>query len=161
MVNDYSVKEPLLESADAWGHALSAAVLRFHEEIARALDLNVSEHKALDVILYSPEPTAGRIGAELGLSAAAATKIVNSLLARGYITRERDPQDGRRYRLTATAAIAETMSRIYEPLTRRMREFAENAPPEVVVGVGNAFAAMLTGLDESHAALSAPGLTGR
>jgi DNA-binding MarR family transcriptional regulator len=60
--------------------------------------------------------TAGQVAVAVHLSPAAATTAIQRLVARGYLTREPDPQDRRRAVVALTASARELAERIYGPV---------------------------------------------
>ena len=64
-------------------------------------DVRVPEHYAL-VAIESGADNASELGRRLSVTKQAAAKTIDVLLERGYITRDADPTDARRKRLTLT-----------------------------------------------------------
>ena len=59
--------------------------------------------------IQSGADTAAELGRRLALTKQGATRIIESLLERGYIAREPDPRDARRKRLQVTPLGAQVM----------------------------------------------------
>jgi DNA-binding MarR family transcriptional regulator len=64
-------------------------------------DVRAQEHYAM-VAIQSGADTASELGRRLSVTKQAAAKTIGVLLERGYITRDADPTDARRKRLTLT-----------------------------------------------------------
>ena len=58
--------------------------------------LNSTDQKALRLLECQPAPSSGQLAAQLGLSTAGATTVLDRLEARQYATRTPDPADRRR-----------------------------------------------------------------
>jgi len=77
-------------------------------------DISVTQCHALDALVTAGESTLGRLAGALYLDTSTASRVVDSLVRKGYCRRERDPDDGRAVRLVATPAgraLRETIER--------------------------------------------------
>jgi DNA-binding MarR family transcriptional regulator len=99
----------------------SARVVLFHEAIAQAVGLHVTDLKVLH-ILGTEAMTAGQLVERSGLTGPAITAVVDRLLAAGCVTRERDDADRRRVTVQAVPAKIRELDRAYEPYSADMSE---------------------------------------
>lgn len=76
--------------------------LMLHGAIADRFGLNFTDLKCLDLARFEPELTAGRIAAVTGLSTSAVTSVLDRLEKRGFINRQRDPNDRRKVVVVST-----------------------------------------------------------
>jgi DNA-binding MarR family transcriptional regulator len=90
----------------------AARAVMFHDSVARRLDLNVTDLKALRLLGTEPM-TAGQLAEATELTGAAVTALVDRLEATGYVTRERDPEDRRRVTIRAVAAKLRKLDQLY------------------------------------------------
>jgi DNA-binding MarR family transcriptional regulator len=90
----------------------------FHQAVADRLGLNLTDYKALGVLLDTGPITAGRLAEITGLNSGAVTWIVDRLERMGYVRRERDPNDRRKVILHPiwTSEREEALGRIFAPL---------------------------------------------
>ena len=91
----------------------SARVVLFHDAIAEAAGLHVTDVKVLH-LLGAEGMTAGQLAEHTALTGAAVTAVVDRLEKGGYVTRERDEDDRRRVTVRAVPAKAKTLNRLYE-----------------------------------------------
>lgn len=69
-------------------------------------DLSIKESHAIEVVCRAEKEganTASEIARVLGITPGSLTTAVNVLVKKGYLTREKDPADARRVRISATA----------------------------------------------------------
>lgn len=90
--------------------------LMLHGAIADRFGLNFTDLKCLDLARFEPELTAGRIAAVTGLSTSAVTSVLDRLEKRGFINRQRDPNDRRKVVVVSTgkqeAEVGEIFARL-------------------------------------------------
>jgi DNA-binding MarR family transcriptional regulator len=107
------------------GHELSLWVVLYHEALAARLGVNTTEHKILDTIGARPGITPTQLVQHTGLSSAAITKITSRLVGLGYVERAHDEADGRRVRLSITAAHRGATASLYAPMVAAMQRLLE------------------------------------
>jgi len=91
----------------------STWTILFHQAIADRIGLNVTDHKALDILTRQGAMTAGELSKITGLTTGAVTGVINRLEKAGYVRRESDPRDRRR---VIIQPIPETILRELGPL---------------------------------------------
>lgn len=116
------------------------AVLRTADEaehaVARDLGLPLTDALALDYVLSSVEPIGpAALARRLGVSSAAATVLVDRLVASGHLVRRPHPHDGRRRVLEATDhGLAEAIS-VLTPLLHAIDRVAARLDHETATAV--------------------------
>lgn len=96
--------------------AARAAVDQLDEAACRALGINRTDGRCLDVLDQEGSVPAGRLAERTGLSAAAVTTAIDRLEQKRYVRRRRDPNDRRRVLVELTPLAAERSARIWGPL---------------------------------------------
>jgi DNA-binding MarR family transcriptional regulator len=79
----------------------------YEEAVAEQLKLNVTDLRALELVLDEPGLTPGRLAERSGLTTGAVTGVVDRLEKAGYVERRSDANDRRRAVLVATTAAEE------------------------------------------------------
>jgi DNA-binding MarR family transcriptional regulator len=75
---------------------MSTETIMFHQNVADALGLHITDHKCLDLIRQYGAMPAGRLAELTGLTTGAITGIIDRLEKAGYVRRANDPKDRRR-----------------------------------------------------------------
>ena len=99
----------------AWEALLSAHAVLMKRFAAEDIwhDVSMREYDVLYTLSKSPEPLPmGELHRQVLLSQPALSRMVDRLIERGLIERHVDPDDGRRARLSLTAAGKDTQQRI-------------------------------------------------
>jgi DNA-binding MarR family transcriptional regulator len=110
-VSKQSAVERAARAASEFGDAADAV----DAAAADVLGINRTDLRILGTVLTGPL-TAGQVAAAVHLSPAAATTAIQRLVARGYLTREPDPEDRRRAVVALTGTARELADRIYGPV---------------------------------------------
>jgi len=63
---------------------------------AKGVKLSMSEIHVLEAITKTEEPTMTNVATKLGITVGSLTVSVNTLYQKGYVSRERDPEDRRK-----------------------------------------------------------------
>ncbi|HXX66969.1 MAG TPA: MarR family transcriptional regulator [Polyangiaceae bacterium] len=90
----------------------AARVVLFHEAVAEKVGLHVTDVKVLR-LLGAEALTPGQLVEHTGLTGAAVTALVDRLVERGYVTRERDEADRRRVTVRAVPAQVRKIDKVY------------------------------------------------
>lgn len=83
--------------------------------------------QVLDSLAGEPQPI-GRLGAELRLSSAATTELVDRLEQAGLVRRERDTADRRRVLLVLDASARQLGHEVLEPWHERIERATQSLP---------------------------------
>lgn len=137
-----------MSSNDHLVHALRAAALRWEREIATfgaRHALGGTDVRALVALLdlgrADAPATPGALAAELQLSSAACTALVDRLTAAGLVERGADPGDRRRVRLLVTAHARDLGERFFADFLGPIRAAAAALSPAEAQVVGRFLAA--------------------
>lgn len=98
-----------------------SAQLLWGHRVATALGLSLPEFAALNLIDLEGPATTGRVAEVTGLSAPATTRLVDRLVARGFVERVPDGADRRRVLVARTEAWTQEIDRMVEPHRVAMR----------------------------------------
>ncbi|WP_457948711.1 MarR family winged helix-turn-helix transcriptional regulator [Pseudarthrobacter sp. alpha12b] len=123
-------------------------------EVARRLDLNLTDYRALSALAQSGPVTAGALGETLGATAATTTAIVNRLEARGYAERLRSEEDRRHVHVNATSVAIKEIMDLMRPLMDATSEHIKTLPAAQQDAVGNFLDVALTLMQEHLHTLS-------
>jgi DNA-binding MarR family transcriptional regulator len=85
------------------GRAYSDATVLWHTTIAERVGIHPTDYKTLSLLQRRGPLSAGAIGETTGLATASVTALIDRLEARRFARRRRDPSDGRRVIVEATA----------------------------------------------------------
>jgi DNA-binding MarR family transcriptional regulator len=110
-VSKQSSVERAARAAERFGSAADAV----DAAAADLLGVNRTDLRILGAVVERAL-TAGQVAEAVGLSPAAATAAIQRLVARGYLTREPDPDDRRRAVVELTAAARRRSEEIYGPV---------------------------------------------
>lgn len=106
--------------------ALAAAQEILQSRLARREHLNLTDMRALEVLMRRGPLTAGALADELGVSTGAVTGIVDRLAEIGHAERRPDPDDRRRVLVIASELAFRTTDQAIEELRLQMRIGLEN-----------------------------------
>jgi DNA-binding MarR family transcriptional regulator len=101
---------------DAAFRALHSAVDTFVAAAADRYGVNRNDQHCLELLDRRGPLTAGELAEASGLSAAAVTKVVDRLLAAGYVRRTRAENDRRRVIIATTDAEQRLAREVFGPL---------------------------------------------
>ena len=117
-------KEELIQAIISKRREMSTATILFHQAVADAIGLHITDHKCLDLIRYYGAMPAGRLAELTGLTTAAVTGIIDRLEEAGYVRRANDPKDRRRtiVELVQNKKLERKIEVIFTPLHEKMRK---------------------------------------
>ncbi|MFO1273022.1 MAG: MarR family transcriptional regulator [Rubrivivax sp.] len=95
--NDEALDESLIEHVVGYLLAISAVTVRecFHHSIGRPLDLRPVEFTLLMLLLGNPGAAPKQLARALRMPAPNVTALLDRMVARGYVLRQRSAADGR------------------------------------------------------------------
>ena len=96
------------------------ATQAFDAAVGERLELSRAEQHCLSFLHDSPR-AAGEIAAEIGLTPAAVTSLVDRLVARGLLLRRRSETDRRQVLVEMTDAARKATQRYYGPIAKEGR----------------------------------------
>ena len=107
-------------------------VVQFRDrDRACCYDVSVSQCYALDAVADLGPLTVNDLAARLYLDKSTASRLADGLEQKGYLARERDPEDGRIVRLRATEAGVSLRKRIEDDLCVEYAELLADVPQDV------------------------------
>jgi DNA-binding MarR family transcriptional regulator len=108
-------KDELIDELTFEVRAAQSAVDQMDDAAARALGINRTDGRCLDVIDREGPVAAGRLAAASGLTTAAVTAVIDRLEKAGYARRVSDPGDRRRVLVELTPLMRERGEVIWGP----------------------------------------------
>jgi len=127
----------LLESLSAEARQFGTATVLLHTAIADRLGLCSSDHRCADLLLQEGPMTAGELAERTGLNTSSITGVVDRLEQAGFVSRERDPSDGRRVIVehVRNAPLEKRVNRVFGGLERTMNALVESYEDEEIAVV--------------------------
>lgn len=94
--NDQSKRQQLTEQLTFLGQMGSTETALFHQRVAESAGLNVTDTKAMSVLMQEGVLTAGELALRLQLTTGAVTSVIDRLEDSGFLKRRADPKDRRK-----------------------------------------------------------------
>jgi DNA-binding MarR family transcriptional regulator len=148
MANDRAQLEAALIYAT---RANQVATEKMDEAATRALGINRTDARCLDIVDRARQLSAGSLAEQASLTTGAVTAVVDRLEAKGYVRRVPDQDDRRRVLLELTDLARQRTWELYGPLGERGRlhlERCSEAELELLID----FMRLGTELNETRAA---------
>jgi DNA-binding MarR family transcriptional regulator len=131
------------------------ACARHRAAVAKKLDLNETDTRAIVCIAHDGEVTQAVLAERLGQTPAGTTKVVNGLVARGFVTRRNHPSDARSALVGLTPEGADVAGHAFAQLVASMdRVFAELPDDEARRHVGDFLQRVIEVSDEAATAIA-------
>jgi len=108
--------------------AMFALANETERELARNLELNLTDYRALSVLAQLGPVTVGELAVELGATPATATAIVSRLVSHGFVARHRGTDDRRQVHVSATPAATRAITTLMQPLMIATNEHIQALP---------------------------------
>ena len=108
----------VVDRFDAFMHRLMAS----HAPELNAIELTMSQTKALYLVVAAGHLRMSELAAGLGVTSSTATGTVDRLVELGLVERREEPADRRQVVVTPTTAASELLERLRELNSARMRE---------------------------------------
>jgi len=145
-----------LEDTDELGLRAWRAVLRSHAQVIRSLDAEIESGVDLSVRAYevlvrlSRSPSGclrmSELAAGVLLSPSGVTRLLDQLVARGFVSRRRDPADARGYLAELTKEGRAVFKRAHVLYERAVREhFADRLTEEQLTMIADALGGLVAG----------------
>jgi len=110
-------------------------------------DLTLVEFLALRKIQESGEATAQEIGLSIRFTKSGATRIIDRLQKKGYVSRKRSPGDARFCCVTLSNKGRTILKGTYNKYTSLLEDLLENLNPKDVDGIKDAFKVFAKAID--------------
>lgn len=104
---------------------LMHALMATHAPELNAIDLTMSQTKALYLVIAAGQLRMSELAARLGVTSSTATGLVDRLVELGHLARHEEPSDRRQVVVTATPDAEANLERFRELNSRRMREMLD------------------------------------
>jgi DNA-binding MarR family transcriptional regulator len=108
---------------------LMQRLMASHAPELSAVELTMSQTKAVYLVLAAGPLRMSELAARLGVTSSTATGAVDRLVELRLLERHEDPADRRQVVVTATPSAADTLEHFRELNTRRMREILGRLTP--------------------------------
>ncbi|HEY1855514.1 MAG TPA: MarR family transcriptional regulator [Solirubrobacterales bacterium] len=105
--------------------ANQVATEKMDEVVGRALGINRTDARCLDVIDRAGQLSAGQLAEQASITTGAVTAVVDRLESKGFVCRVPDPKDRRRVLLEMTELARKRSWELYGPLGERGRQHLE------------------------------------
>ncbi len=112
-----------------------AAVVLFHGHAANVAGMGATDYQASSILGLEESMTAGQLGAMLGLTSGATTRLIDRLVAGGLARRVDDPTDRRRVRVAHTGTLSAELVRLLETVQRPIGETIASLDAHQVEGL--------------------------
>lgn len=97
-------------------------LVQFNGMVADRLHVTQNDLQCLYVLAHLGPATASELARRVNLTTGSASRMIDRLAARGYVTRHPDPHDRRRVLVQADPDALERVSTYYTPLNDRLRD---------------------------------------
>jgi DNA-binding MarR family transcriptional regulator len=124
-------REEILATLGQEARHFSTSVVLVHQALAERLGLTGGDHKYVDIIQRDGPLSAGELAERTGLTTGAITGVVDRLEKKGFVRREKDPNDRRRVIIRATVdpekerEIGEEFRAVFGPAWRMMEGYTD------------------------------------
>ena len=115
-------KEEIIRAINEKFAEMSRETIMFHQVVADAIGLYITDHQCLHFIHRHGAMPAGRLAELTGLTTGAVTGIIDRLENAGYVRRKNDPEDRRRTIVESVLnkKLERKLEMIFFPLHERM-----------------------------------------
>ena len=154
--SDRRPAEADLERVVAVFDQLMHRLMAGHAPELNAIDLTMSQTKAMYLVLAAGQLRMSELAARLGVTSSTATGVVDALVAQGQLARHEDPADRRQVVVTATADAEATLQRFRELNSRRMRDMLRHVAADDLAVIERALHILDTALAADQTATTDP-----
>ena len=125
-----SSKQLAQELLELWHHLMRGSTGRLYALIGE-LEISITQMKGLHVLADAgSEISVKELSDRLGLSLPGTSRLVDSLMRRGWLERREDPDDRRMKRVGITAAGRSVLDRIETARLAGLEDYAASLTPE-------------------------------
>ena len=129
-VKQVSARKLAAELLELWHHLMRGSSQQMYALITE-LDLSITQMKTLHVLADNgSEVSVKGLSDRLGLSLPGASRIVDTLMRRGWLERREDPDDRRMKRVRITAEGRKVLDRIETARLAGLEDYAASLTPE-------------------------------
>ncbi|MEV6596643.1 MarR family transcriptional regulator [Actinoplanes sp. NPDC051346] len=121
---------------------------------------SLSEAMALQELVSRTEATQSELGSHLGLEKSTISRLIDAMVGKGWVVKERDPSNRRYHQVRLTDAGRHTAAELADAMRRRheriLASLSEAERRAVTVGLPALGRAMAAELDRTHRAQQQP-----
>jgi DNA-binding MarR family transcriptional regulator len=111
-----ALRARVIKALPAW----LVPLVQFNGMIASRLGVTANELQCLYVLDHQGPSTAGELARRVNLTSGSASRMIDRLVAHGYVTRAPDPGDRRRVLVAANREAIDRVSEYYDRLNDRL-----------------------------------------
>ena len=126
-------------------------------EVARALELNLTDYRAFTVLSESGPLTVGALAEKLSATAATTTAIVGRLEMHGCVERARSTEDRRQVHVNVTEAASARVKELLQPLAAAAAAQLDALEPDHQLVVADFLGSVVNLMQDHLNSLSAEG----
>ena len=117
-------REEIIQAINDKFTEMSTETILFHQAVADAVGLHITDHQCMHFIHRYGAMPAGRLAELTGLTTGAVTGIIDRLEIAGYVRRTNDPKDRRRTIVepTSNKKLQRKLEMIFIPLHEKMHK---------------------------------------
>lgn len=97
-------------------------MILFHANLSRRVGLGATEEKVLELVRRHDHPSVGELAEHTGMAKNSVSDLLDRLEAKGFVTREPHPGDGRKVAIVATEAGAARIGQLFVGMMTRLGE---------------------------------------
>ncbi|WP_068775171.1 MarR family winged helix-turn-helix transcriptional regulator [Paenibacillus sp. FJAT-26967] len=126
---------------------LSTRIVLFHQNAASSIGVIHTDLKTADILNETGPITAGELSKITGLTTGTVTALLDRLEDVGFITRQKDPRDGRRVIIVPNLVRQKSYHTLYEPLSQHTQKLCSSYTQEELEVI-HSFLTQMTGVFE-------------
>lgn len=97
-------------------------MILFHSNLSRRVGIGATEEKVLELVRRHGHPSVGNLAEHTGMAKNSVSDVLDRLEAKGFVTREPHPSDGRRIAIVATDEGASRVGQLFVGMMARLGE---------------------------------------
>jgi DNA-binding MarR family transcriptional regulator len=123
---DRRTRDQLIASFDREARRMGSLSTLHNHAVAEYVGMHQTDQECIDLLDWTGPLTAGEIGAHLGLTSGAVTGLIDRLEARGWVRRQRDPDDRRRVIVQLSGERGDELWLLYQPLAEAIEAYRDH-----------------------------------